>query len=328
MRCLYCYQPLSEKEVDYHPACCRKIFGTPTPPLLPYDESQMNDLALKIVQSQVAVTGVQPKLSLHLADGGQKKDPKRFTIVGLWGNYILKPPTKIYPEMPEVEDLTMHLAAIAKIDVVPHSLIRLQSGELAYITKRIDRIKEQKMHMEDMCQLTERLTEHKYNASHEQIGKAIVKYSANPGLDMVNFAEIILFSFLVGNADMHLKNFSLLYNDPVSGPVLSPAYDLLSTALVNPSDDEDLALTLNGKKKKLKSKDFEAAFNTLKLDARQQANIFAKMERVKPKWIEFIRISFLSPGFKENYIQLINERFDRLKVSLLHTSDDSGSSDQ
>ena len=277
----------------------------------------MNDLALKIVQSQVAVTGVQPKLSLHLADGLQKKDPKRFTIVGLWGNYILKPPTETYPQMPEVEDLTMHLAAIAKIDVVPHSLIRLQSGELAYLTKRIDRIKEQKLHMEDMCQLTERLTEHKYNASHEQIGKAIVKYSANPGLDIVNFAEIVLFSFLIGNADMHLKNFSLLY-DPVSGPVLSPAYDMLSTALVNPADDEDLALTLNGKKKKLKRKDFEVAFNTLKLDARQQANIFAKMERAKPKLIEFIRISFLSPVFKENYIELINERFNRLKGALPH----------
>lgn len=86
MRCLYCYQPLSEKEVDFHASCCRQIFGTATPPELPYDENQMNDLALKIVQSQVSVTGVQPKLSLHLAEGEKKKDPKRFTIVGLWGN--------------------------------------------------------------------------------------------------------------------------------------------------------------------------------------------------------------------------------------------------
>jgi Uncharacterized protein related to capsule biosynthesis enzymes len=311
MRCLYCYQPLSDQEVDFHASCCRKIFASSTPPELPYDKSQMSELALKVVQSQAAVTGVQPKLSLYLARGAKKKDPTRFTIVGLLGNYILKPPTENFPQMPEVEDLTMHLAQIAKIEVVPHSLIRLKSGELAYVTKRIDRVKEQKLHMEDMCQLTERLTEHKYNASHEQIGKAILKYSANPGLDLVNFAEVILFSFLIGNADMHLKNFSLIY-DLHAGPVLSPAYDMLSTALVNPADDEDLALNLNGRKKKLKRKNFEAAFTTLKLDPRQQANIFSKMEKAKPKWMEFIQISFLSPEFKERYIQLMNDRFDRL----------------
>jgi len=312
MRCLYCYQPLSEKEVDFHASCSKKIFGSAMPPELPYDESQMKDLAIRVIQSQMTVTGVQPKLSLNLADGENKKEPKRFTIVGLWGNYILKPPAEKYSQMPEVEDLTMHLAEIAKINVVPHSLIRLKSGQLAYITKRIDRVDKQKLHMEDMCQLTERQTEHKYLASYEQVAKAILRYSTNPGLDLVNFAELILFSFLTGNADMHLKNFSLIY-DPTSGPVLSPAYDMLSTVLVNPKDDEDLALNLNGRKKKINRKDFESAFSTMKLDAKQQANIFAKMEKVRNKWIDFIQISFLSVDFKEKYIQLINERFDRLK---------------
>jgi len=312
MRCLYCYQPLSEKEVDFHASCSKKIFGSATPPELPYDESQMKDLALQVIQSQMTVTGVQPKLSLNLADGENKKEPKRFTIVGLWGNYILKPPAENYPQMPEVEDLTMHLAEIVKINVVPHSLIRLKSGQLAYITKRIDRVDKQKLHMEDMCQLTERQTEHKYLASYEQVAKAILKYSMNPGLDLVNFSELILFSFLTGNADMHLKNFSLIY-DPTNGPVLSPAYDMLSTVLVNPKDDEDLALNLNGRKKKINRKDFESAFSTMKLDAKQQTNIFAKMEKVRNKWIDFIQISFLSTDFKAKYIQLINERFDRLK---------------
>ena len=312
MRCLYCYQPLSEKEVDFHASCSKKIYGSATPPELPYDESQMKDLALQVILSQMTVTGVQPKLSLNLAAGENKKEPKRFSIVGLWGNYILKPPAEKYPQMPEVEDLTMHLAEIAKINVVPHSLIRLKSGQLAYITKRIDRVDKQKLHMEDMCQLTERQTEHKYLASYEQVAKAILKYSTNPGLDLVNFAELILFSFLTGNADMHLKNFSLIH-DPTSGPVLSPAYDLLSTMLVNPKDDEDLALNLNGRKKKINRKDFESAFSTMKLDAKQQANIFAKMEKVRNKWIDFIQISFLSVDFKEKYIQLINEKFDRLK---------------
>ncbi len=311
MRCLYCYQPLSEQEVDFHASCCKKIFGVVTPPELPFDESQMNDLAWKIIQSQTTVTGVQPKLSLNLTGGKRKADPKRFTIVGLWGDYILKPPTVTYPEMPEVEDLTMHLAKIAKINIVPHSLIRLKSGQLAYITKRVDRVGTEKLHMEDMCQLTERLTEHKYQASYEQIGKAILKYSTNPGLDIVNFCEIVLFSFLTGNADMHLKNFSLIY-DSSNMPVLAPAYDMLSTALVNPADDEDTALTLNGKKKKIKRTDFEHAFTTLKLDAKQQANIFSKMEKVKEKWLAFIQTSFLSKDFKRQYTQLIQNRFERI----------------
>ncbi len=312
MRCLYCYQPLSESETDFHASCSRKFFGSVIPPELPYDESQMKDLALRVIQNQIAVTGVQPKLSLNITNGGNKKEPKRFTIVGLWGNYILKPPAEKYPQMPEVEDLTMHLAEIAKIKTVPHTLIRLKSGQLAYITKRIDRQGKAKTHMEDMCQLTEKPTEHKYLASYEQVAKAILRYSANSGLDLVNFAEIVLCSFLTGNADMHLKNFSLIY-DPVNGPVLSAAYDMLSTVLANPKDDEDLALTLNGKKKKLNRKDFETAFGNMKLDAKQQANIFLKMEKAKAKWIEFIQISFLSPDFRDKYVQLIKERFERLK---------------
>lgn len=312
MRCLYCYQPLLEKEVDFHTSCSKKIFGTSTPPELPYDENQMRTLALKIIQSQITVTGVQPKLSLNLTGGRNKTEPRRFTIVGVWGNYLLKPHTDQYPQMPEVEDLTMHLAEIAKIKTVPHTLIRLNSGQLAYITKRIDRTSNYKLHMEDMCQLTERQTEHKYHASYEQVAKALLKYSASPGLDLVNFAEILLFSFLTGNADMHLKNFSLIY-DSQNEPVLSPAYDLLSTFLVNPKDDEDLALTLNGKKKRLKRTDFESAFKNMKLDSKQQENIFIKMDNARKKWLEFIQLSFLSPEFKERYSELIHNRFERLK---------------
>lgn len=311
MRCLYCYQILAENETDFHASCSRKIFGQPTPPELPYTETQMEELAMQVVRSHIAVTGVQPKISLELAPTSIRNAPKRFTIVGLWGGYILKPPTPQYPQLPEVEDLTLHLATIAKIEVVPHSLIRMKSGKLAYITKRIDRTKNGKIHMEDMCQLTEKLTEDKYHGSYEQIAKTILKYSTNPGLDVVNFFEQVLFSFLTGNADMHLKNFSLI-RQPGIGPILSRAYDMVSTSLVNPADDEDLALNLNGKKKKIKYSDFVAAFNALKMEAKQQENIFKKMQKVKDKWIEFIDFSFLSADFKLSYKNLIEERFDRL----------------
>lgn len=259
----------------------------------------------------MTITGVQPKISLDISTDKKKNEPKRFTIAGLWGGYILKPPTRQYPQLPEVEDLTIHLASIAKIGVVPHSLIRLKSGKLAYITKRIDRSKSGKLHMEDMCQLTEKLTEDKYRSSYEQIAKTILKYSTNPGLDLVNFFEQVLFSFLTGNADMHLKNFSLI-RLPGTGTILSPAYDLVATTLVNPADDEDLALTLNGKKKKIRYNDFVAAFNTLKLEPKQQQNIFKKMEQAKEKWIEIIDISFLSDDLKAKYRQLIEDRFTRI----------------
>lgn len=310
-RCLYCYLTLEANEVDFHTVCSKKMFGTPVPPELPYSEDKMEALAEQIIQTQTTVTGVQPKLSLQLASAAEPNRPKRFTIVGMWGGYILKPPSPHYSHMPEVEDLTMHLANIAKIKVVPHSLIRLETGSLAYITRRIDRVKKSKVHMEDMCQLTERLSEDKYHGSYEQIAKAIQQYSKNPGLDVVNFFELVLFSFLTGNADMHLKNFSLI-NQQGIGPVLSPAYDLVATTLVNPADKEDMALTLNGKKKKIKRSDFEIAFATLKLDAKQQKNIFNKMEKLVPKWEEMIDISFLNEEWKKMYKSLIKERFDRL----------------
>jgi len=310
-RCLYCYQPLLESEKDFHAKCSKKFFGQDIAPELPYSEDKMEELAEQVIKSQTAVTGVQPKLSLHLASVDKPNLPKRFTIVGMWGGYILKPPSPHYPHLPEVEDLTMHLASIAKIKVVPHSLIRLQSGNLAYITKRIDRVKKEKLHMEDMCQLTERMSEYKYQGSYEQIAKAIQKYSATPGLDVVNFFELVLFSFVTGNADMHLKNFSLIHQ-PIIGSIFSPAYDLVATALVNPADEEDMALTLNGKKKKIKKTDFIAAFNTMKLDAKQQENIFKKIANAKSKWFDFINSSFLSEDYKTAYKKLIDDRMIRL----------------
>ena len=310
--CLFCYQPLAANEQDFHASCSKKIFGQPTPPALPYTEEDLEPLAKEVIQSQTAVTGVQAKLSLHITGNNKEGTERRFTIVGLWGGYILKPPTALYPQLPEVEDVTMHLAQLAKIKTAPHSLIRLQSGNLAYVTKRIDRTKKGKLAMEDMCHLTERLTEDKYHGSYEQIGKVIQRHSVIPGLDVVNFFEMVLFSFLTGNADMHLKNFSLL-EQPGLGMTLSPAYDLVNTALVNPADEEEMALTLNGRKKKLNKQDFVAAMNTLKVEEKQQENIFNKMAIALPKWQELIDRSFISNAFKEKYKTILTERMHCLQ---------------
>jgi serine/threonine-protein kinase HipA len=313
-RCLYCYQTLTATETDFHAACSRKIFGTSEPPQVPYNTSEIEQLGVLLVQSQMAVTGVQPKLSLGLPNGSNLNKPKRFTLVDIMGGYILKPATPHYLHLPEVEDVTMHIASDAGIGVVPHSLIRMQSGDLAYITKRVDRYKKTKIHMEDMCQLSERMTEEKYNGSYEQIGKLLKAYSTQPGLDIVNFSEQVVFSFLTGNADMHLKNFSLIQSD--RGSILAPAYDMVATKLVNPVDDEDLALTLNGKKKKLKLSDFTLAFQTLELTEKQQENIFSKMEKTYPKWKQTIKDSFLPAELKKEYLNLIQKRFLRLNISV------------
>jgi serine/threonine-protein kinase HipA len=310
-RCLYCYDDLGEEKSEFHKACSRKIFGTPIPPELPYSEDQMLQLAEKVIKSKSTVTGVQPKLSLHIEKISKKDEPQRLTIVGLWGGYILKPPTTKYKFLPELEDLTMHLAEISGIEVVPHSLIRLNSGKLSYITKRIDRRNEIKIHMEDMCQLTERLTEQKYNGSYEQIGRAIAKYSVNPGLDINNFFEQSLFSFLTGNADMHLKNFSLIDN-PEMGYVLSPAYDMVASTLVVEGDYEELALTLNGKKKKIRKKDFIEAINRFDVDKKAIENMFNKFKASIDNWHKFIDICFLPDEMKIGYHNLIVKRASQI----------------
>lgn len=301
-RCLYCYQQLESDEIDFHAACSRKMFGTALPPALPYTEEDISGLALEFIQKSISVTGVQPKLSLDITKGSA---PKKLTIVGLWGNFILKPPSTVYAHLPENEDLVMHLAALCNIKTVPHSLIRMQSGALAYITRRIDRTKDGKLHMEDMCQLTERMTEHKYAGSHEKIAKAILKYSANPILDATNFYELTLFSFLIGNADMHLKNFSLI-NEPGIGYHLAPAYDLLSTALVNLTDTEELALTLNGRKNKIQLNDFEKAMTQASINGRVIKGIFTRYkEDYVPSMVNFVKVSFLPKEYKQQLEDLL-----------------------
>lgn len=304
---------MNSEKGDFHSTCAKKIFQQRTSLEIPYDEKDFERLAFENLTSKVTLPGVQAKLSLDLKSDTEKANsPKRFTIVNLVGNYILKPASDLYPELPEVEDLTMHLAELAKIKVVPHSLIRLKSGTLAYITKRIDRVENRKLHMEDMCQLTERLTEDKYNGSYEQIAKAIKSYSANSILDLMNYAEILLFSYLTGNADMHLKNFSLI-DLPEIGYSLSPAYDLVATKIVNPADDEDLALTILGKKKKIKLEHFQEAFINFGLNKKQIENIFKKMASALPIWQEFIDISFLSKDFKRSYQELLRRNVEKLQ---------------
>lgn len=308
-KCLYCYKPLADGEKDFHPACARKFFGEPQAPVLDYTTEQLDELAAKAIQDQTSLTGVQPKLSLHLQ---KHQGCSRLTIVGLWGGYICKPQTSQYPQMPEVEDLTMHLAEAAKIEVVPHTLMRMADDSLCYLTRRIDRVGEEKIAMEDMCQLTERMTENKYMSSCERVGKTIASFSTTPKMDVVNFFELVLFCWLTGNNDMHLKNFSL-YEPHDSEIRLTPAYDLLNAAIINPKDDEELALTLNGRKKHINRNDFIKAAGTLGIDSNVVERLFAKYQRLKPKFETIIDVSFLGQELKDSYKTLLDNRLKRLK---------------
>lgn len=307
--CLICANPI-ENGGDYHKKCLQNLFGTDEPPVLDYQLSDIEELAKKEVNQRITVPGVQSKLSLEIKQ--QTDQAKKLTIVGLWGRYILKPLTGHWPELPENEHATMMMAEVAGLETVPFGLIKLASGERAYITRRIDRNEAgNKFAMEDMCQLTERLTEDKYKGSHEQIAKKIKEFSANPLYDLTRYFEVVLFTWLTGNSDMHLKNFSLL-KDPQLGWKLSPAYDLLSTRLVIPAekDPEELALTLTGKKSNFSPSLFQEFGLHIGLNKKQVDNILEKMIGNRKAFKTIVDKSFLSVGMKEIYLHILNKRFD------------------
>lgn len=177
-------------------------------PKLELNDKLLKTLADQTINQRIAVTGVQPKLSVTLE---KIKGQNRLIVVGLWGEYILKPQHPDFQEMPQSEDLTMHLASLFKMPICDHTLIEASDGTLIYLAKRFDRVKDQKIHMEDFCQLSGFLTENKYKGSYEKIGKLISKYCTQTGFDALTYFELVLFSFLTGNNDMHLKNFSVLH---------------------------------------------------------------------------------------------------------------------
>jgi serine/threonine-protein kinase HipA len=310
-KCLYCYKTLDGKEGDFHTKCAIDFFGTKKAPLIPYSIDEMAELAKQVIDRSISVPGVQPKLSLSLIKKVQEQSDLRLTIVGaLGGNYIFKPPTTTFPELPANEHLTMRMAEDFGIPVVPSSLIRLQSGELSYITKRIDRTEDlQKIHMLDMFQITEAFD--KYKSSMEKVGKAIGQHASNTLLDKLILFEITIFSFLTGNNDMHLKNFSLI--ESPSGWKISPSYDLLNVSIANPEDKEELSLSMGGKKSRFKKVDFVSFGQSLGLNDKQIEGVFKRFMKFKKRGIQWIRNSFLSEEMQEAYLGLMEERYGRIE---------------
>jgi len=312
-KCLYCYHELEDGQVDFHPACARRFFGSDTAPVLPYTRDNMSELARQVIRTSASVTGVQAKMSLDVNRGG-KNEPAKFSIVGLWGKYIFKPQSGKYPYLPELEDLTMKMAETARIRTARHTLIRLADGELGYLTLRMDRgCKGEKISMLDLCQLTNRLTEHKYYGTYQQLAQTIKKYSSAPMLDVQRFWEVVLFSWITGNSDMHCKNFSLV--DTGNGEyTLAPAYDLLAVLLADPEDTEEMAMsfTVGGNKSGFDRNTFITSFTQSGVPDTVVEKMIGRMKGYYREWEKLIGQSFLPEKMKADYCHLLSKRIDRL----------------
>ena len=308
-RCLCCGKPLrTETEHEWHASCIKSFFGTKKLPDIDVSKEVLNQIVIDSTNKGYTVPGVQKKMSLHLTADGETP---RLTLVNYPTGYILKPQTEKYTALPEMEYLVMQMAEATGIKTVPYALIRMPSQEnsFAYITKRIDRMDGKMFAMEDFCQLEERLTEDKYRGSYERCGKVVAKYSTASGFDMTELYLRTIFSFAVGNSDMHLKNFSLIETEEGSGKyILSAAYDMLSTNVVIPADKEQLALTLNGKKQNIRRKDFLVFADTIGIPERSAEKMIEKIVKLKEKYISMCRDSYMPEQMKSNLENLIEQR--------------------
>ena len=260
--------------------------------------------------SKMSIQGVQPKLSVRL-----NIKHSIFEIVDVAGRYIIKPQTPNYSEVPENEDLTMRLAGLIGIETPLHGLFYSIDGSMAYFIKRFDRVgRNKKVAVEDFAQLSGMDRETKYNSSMEKLIMIIDKFCTFPAIEKLKLFNLTLFNFLVGNEDMHLKNFSLIRHD--LKVELSPAYDLLNSTIVLNSEEE-LALPLNGRKNRLTKDDFLHYFAEERLEIPQKsiAQTTSRISKAYPGWIELIQKSFLSDNMKEKYKGLLNERCNLLELT-------------
>ena len=306
-KCLSCYNSLDHHQADYHPTCALEFFGTTHAPFLPYRLTELENLAKEAAMLSISVPGVQPKLSLGwLKSKLENGHVGRLTIVDvLDGNYILKPPNPQYPQMPENEHLSMKLANLFQVSIVPFNMIRLHSGELCFITKRIDRNPDgTKNHMIDFLQLLE--LSDKYKGNMETVGKTVGELSVNTLLDKYRFFEATVFNYMIGNNDMHLKNFSMFHSE--MGWVLSPFYDLLNVKMILPKDPEDTALMLGGKKFNFNKGYFDRLGAVLKLNDKQIDAVYQKLQRWLPDANNLIDRSFLDLERQKTYKELIAAR--------------------
>ncbi|MCX5781572.1 MAG: HipA domain-containing protein [Elusimicrobia bacterium] len=284
---------------QYHDYCLKKLFGVD---YVPGFDVSLPEISLKAQESagKLSISGMQPKLSVKL-----NTRSRMLEVYPEHGEYILKPQTQSFQHLPENENLCMTIAALMGIEVPPHGLIKLKDNTNAYMVRRYDREKKKKIHQENFFQILG--IKDKYSASHEEVGRKLKEISNIPGLDAQLFYERVLFNFIIGNGDAHLKNFSVIYTE--TGAIrLAPAYDIVCSKLVI-RDEEDFALTLNGKKNKITGKDFIQFITYLDIPERAVRNKFLDKKNV---FIEQINNSELTSEEKRSMTNIISERFNRV----------------
>lgn len=316
MKCLYCNKPIAdgateqEKALCWHTKCVKQFFGTTKFPLIDISDENLIEIAGESTNKGFTVPGVQKKLSLHF-EGGAKP---RLTLSNYPTGYILKPQTEDYEAMPEAEFLVMSMARVTGIRTVPFALIKLDGG-YAYITRRIDRADGNMLAMEDFCQLEERLTQDKYKGSYERCAKLIAKYSERRGFDLSEMFLRLVFSFVTGNSDMHLKNFSLIEDSAGSQKyVLSEAYDMLPVNAILPEDSEQFALTMNGKKRNIRRKDFFVFAENAGIPAAAAEKIISDVVSLENTYVSMCKDSYLPDKLKAALTDLIIARANILRV--------------
>jgi serine/threonine-protein kinase HipA len=277
----------------------------------PYSAAQQRREAIRRA-GKMSIQGVQPKLSAVL-----DAEQSTIEIVEAGGRYIIKPQMSEYPEVPENEDLTMKMAAAAGLEAPFHGLIHSKDGSLSYVIRRFDRTgRSDKVPLEDFAQLLGRDRDTKYGASMEQVASVLNRFCTFPAVEKLKLFKLVLFNFLTGNEDAHLKNFSLIRRD--EKVELSPVYDLLnSTMVIDPG--EELALPLNGKKNKLKCEDFMEyyAFERLGLTDKTVSRTIRELEDARPLWQDLLGRSFLSDKRKAMYRELLDRRAQTLGMRVL-----------
>lgn len=272
---------------------------------LPYTAAELRQEAANRAK-KLSIQGVQPKLSATISVAKQE-----FKIVDQFGTYIIKPQNDLFPELPENEDVTMRMAKVFGLDVPFHGMLYAKDGSLSYFIKRFDRYgKGKKIATEDFAQLTGNTRDTKYRFTMEKLVPVIDEFCSFPAIEKADFFKRILFCYVTGNEDMHLKNFSLITKNGKT--TLTPIYDFLSSSIAIKNPEEEIALTLKGKKSNFKATDFidYYAKDRLQLNEKTVTTILEQMHNAIPKWKELLEISFLSEEMKNKYFELLKYKLN------------------
>lgn len=273
---------------------------------LPFSAAEQRQEAANRAK-KLSIQGVQPKLSAIISVVNQQ-----FEIVDQFGNYIIKPQNDLFPELPENEDVTMKMARAFDLEVPLHGMVYSKDGSLSYFVKRFDRYsKGKKYATEDFAQLTGNSRDTKYNFTMEKVVNVIEEFCTFPAIEKADFFKRVLFCFITGNEDMHLKNFSVITKEGKT--MLTPVYDFLNSSIAIKSPEEELALSLKGKMSNFKSTDFIEYYAKERLELNEKTinTILSDMNKNKSKWFELVEISFLSDRMKEKYLKLMKNRLSR-----------------